>query len=46
MAVNEKGKIMYAPSSLVCNTSDTHITENRAEIFSYPLQITRSIQVE
>ena len=32
--------------TLVCNTSDTRIAGNQAEIFSYPLQITRSIQVE
>lgn len=32
--------------TLVCNTNDTHIGGAMAEIFSYPLQVTRSIVVE
>jgi hypothetical protein len=32
--------------TLVCNTRDPHNGGSLAEIFSYPLQITRSIEVE
>lgn len=32
--------------TLVCNTNDPHIGGEMAEIFSYPLQVTRSIEVE
>lgn len=32
--------------TLVCNTNDTRIGGDMAEIFSYPLQITRNLKVE
>lgn len=32
--------------TLICNTNDTKIGGDRAEIFSYPLQVTTSIKVE
>jgi molybdopterin/thiamine biosynthesis adenylyltransferase len=32
--------------TLVCNTNDVRVAGERAEIFSYPLQVTRSIDVD
>ena len=32
--------------TLVCNTNDTRIGGEMAEIFSYPLQVTRNLKVE
>ena len=47
---NEKYIPKLLPSlkqfTLVCNTNDTRIGGNMAEIFSYPLQITRNLKVD
>lgn len=32
--------------TLICNTNDPRIGGNQAEIFSYPLQVTRSIKID